>query len=179
MQSWPRFAEKQKQKLMIAKDRICLPLVKRLSNKITPNTLTYLRILMAFSLYLLLVTEVSYLIWWTIVLYILAKFTDMIDGCLARLRNQTSLLGEYIDILADKIFYLVGFFVLVNLWLNILAFHFIFLVMSVSITIVIFNNFKVLFEKKVRETLRMMRRMFEGLGYITAVILLVIQLYLF
>jgi len=176
MQSWSWFAEKQKQKLMIAKDYVCLPLVKCLSNKITPNSLTCLRILMAFGLYLLLIAEVRYLFWWAVVLYILAKFTDMIDGCLARYRNQTSLLGEFIDILADKFFYLIGFFVLVNLWPQVIAFHFIFLVMSVSITIVILNNIKIIFEEKVREILRLARRLFEGLGYFTAIILLIIQL---
>lgn len=176
MQSWPRFVEKQKEILMRTKDKVCLPLVNKLSPKISPDTLTYSRILMAFGLYFLLVIKIRYLFLWLVILYLMAKFTDMIDGCLARIRNQTSLWGEFIDVLADKIFYLIGFLVLFSLWPEIIASRFIFLVIAVAVIILIFDNLQVLLRKRIRGKVRMFRRLFEGIGYLIAIILLIVQL---
>lgn len=176
MQSWPAFVEAQKYKLTLFKDRWCFPLAKKFPNKISANSLTYLRILTAFSLYFLLVSKLSYLIYWIIILYFLAKFTDMLDGCLARVRGKTTPWGEFIDILADKLFYLVAFLALIHLWPEFIAFHYIFLIMAVSIFIVIASGFRRLFNKDTGEKSRMIRRLFEGFGYFTAIILLIIQL---
>lgn len=176
MQSWSAFVEKQKEKLMAFKDRWCFPLAKKLPQKISANSLTYLRVLMAFGLYFLLVNKSSYLIYWIIILYFLAKFTDMLDGCLARIRNKITPWGEFIDTLADKFFYLISFLALSNIWPEIIAFHYIFLVMAVSMFIVIVNGLRKLLNLKVGGKSRMIRRIFEGLGYLVAAILLIIQL---
>jgi CDP-diacylglycerol--glycerol-3-phosphate 3-phosphatidyltransferase len=176
MQSWPSFVEMQKSKLMAFKDKGCFPLVEKFPNKISANCLTYFRILLAFGLYFLLIIKSPHLVYWIIILYLLAKFTDMLDGCLARSRQQITPWGEFIDTLADKFFYLIGFLVLTTLWPEILAFHYIFLIMAISVFIVVFNGFRKLFKKDVGIKSRMMRQLFEGLGYLVAVILLIIQL---
>lgn len=168
--------EKQKEKLMAFKDRWCFPLAKKFPKKISANSLTYARVLMAFGLYFLLLNKSPYLIYWITILYILAKFTDMLDGCLARIRSQITPWGEFIDTLADKFFYLIGFLALIYLWPEIIAFHYIFLIMAISIFIVIFNGFRKLFKINVGRKSRMTRQLFEGLGYLTALILLIIQL---
>jgi len=176
MKSWPEFVEKQKVKLIAFKDKFCLPLVKRLPKRLTPNTLTYLRFLAAVALYLLLTLQVDYLLFWLITLYLAAKFTDMIDGCLARLKGQANQKGEFLDTLADKFFYLIGFLVLLKLWPDILAFHYLFLIMAVSSGLVIINRLRSLINKKAGQKSRLIRQLFEGAGYSVAIIIFIIQL---
>jgi len=72
-----------------------------------PNVLTYLRILAVPTVVLCL-----FLIpgdagrWWALAVYIGACFTDWLDGFLARVWRQQSLLGRMLDPIADKL--LVG-----------------------------------------------------------------------
>jgi cardiolipin synthase len=72
-----------------------------------PNVLTYLRILAVPAVVLCL-----FLIpgdagrWWALAIYIVACFTDWLDGFLARVWRQQSLLGRMLDPIADKL--LVG-----------------------------------------------------------------------
>src|SRR5262245_735880 len=72
-----------------------------------PNVLTYLRILAVPAVVLCL-----FLIpgdagrWWALTVYILACFTDWLDGFLARVWRQQSVLGRMLDPIADKL--LVG-----------------------------------------------------------------------
>ncbi len=56
--------------------------------------------------------ERSYLQTLSIVVFILACITDGIDGYLARKLNQKTVLGSYIDPLADKLLLLSGFLAL-------------------------------------------------------------------
>src|SRR5262245_46694474 len=72
-----------------------------------PNVLTYLRILAVPAVVLCL-----FLIpgdngrWWALAVYIAACLTDWLDGFLARVWRQQSLLGRMLDPIADKL--LVG-----------------------------------------------------------------------
>lgn len=91
------------------KDRLVLPLVRRLPRWLTPNQLTIAR--------LALVPLVVGLLWadwrWTGgVLFLLVFLTDALDGALARSRNQVSDFGKVVDPLADKLLFLPVFLVL-------------------------------------------------------------------
>jgi CDP-diacylglycerol--glycerol-3-phosphate 3-phosphatidyltransferase/cardiolipin synthase len=72
-----------------------------------PNVLTYLRILAvpAVVLCLMLVPGDTGR-WWALSVYLAACFTDWLDGFLARVWRQQSLLGRMLDPIADKL--LVG-----------------------------------------------------------------------
>lgn len=52
---------------------------------------------------------------WAAVIYALAGFTDAIDGMLARRLNKVTVLGKFLDPLADKLFYLVPLVVLLQM----------------------------------------------------------------
>ena len=175
MAKWSDFVEDKKNGLMVGKDKFIAPLLKKISRRITPDSLTYFRILLAAGLYFLLVLKVPYLFGWAVIFYIICKFTDLLDGALARARGITSVWGGFIDVLADKIFYLIGFFVLLSLWSDFYAFHFMFLVKAVSITILLVNVLSLLFKKKVISGLRMFRRLFEIFSYFLGTILLILQ----
>src|SRR3990172_3301326 len=72
-----------------------------------PNILTYLRILAVPAVVLCL-----FLIpgdtgrWWALGVYVIACLTDWLDGFLARVWRQQSMLGRVLDPIADKL--LVG-----------------------------------------------------------------------
>jgi CDP-diacylglycerol--glycerol-3-phosphate 3-phosphatidyltransferase/cardiolipin synthase len=72
-----------------------------------PNMLTYLRILAvpAMVLCLFLISGETGR-WWALAVYVLACFTDWLDGYLARVWAQQSMLGRMLDPIADKL--LVG-----------------------------------------------------------------------
>ncbi len=72
-----------------------------------PNILTYLRILAvpAVALCLILIKGDAGR-WWALAIYAVACFTDWLDGFLARVWRQQSLLGRMLDPIADKL--LVG-----------------------------------------------------------------------
>ena len=86
-----------------------------------PNTLTITRIV----LIPLFVTSVIYLRYdYALYLFVIAGLTDMFDGLIARLKNQKTLLGTFLDPLADKFllitsFVLFSFYGLVPTWLTI------------------------------------------------------------
>lgn len=78
---------------------------------VTPNQVSYSRILMS-PLVLLLLSNKDYFI--GIVIFIFAASTDFIDGALARKREQVTDLGKILDPVADKIlilsiFLFIGF----------------------------------------------------------------------
>jgi CDP-diacylglycerol---glycerol-3-phosphate 3-phosphatidyltransferase len=74
-----------------------------------PNYLTLLRIIIVPLLVAVLLTNVaeSYIgvsgYAFAIVIFLLASFTDILDGHLARRRNQVSTLGKFLDPIADKL----------------------------------------------------------------------------
>jgi CDP-diacylglycerol--glycerol-3-phosphate 3-phosphatidyltransferase/cardiolipin synthase len=72
-----------------------------------PNVLTYLRILAVPAVVLcLFLIEGEAARWWALGVYAAACFTDWLDGFLARVWRQQSLLGRMLDPIADKL--LVG-----------------------------------------------------------------------
>lgn len=77
-----------------------------------PNTLTIIRIVII----PIFVTAVLYDKYkYALYLFIFAAFTDMLDGLFARISNQKTALGTFLDPLADK-FFLVTSFILFALY---------------------------------------------------------------
>jgi cardiolipin synthase (CMP-forming) len=97
-----------------------------------PNTLTFLRIL----LIPVFVTSIIYKRYdYALYLFVIAAITDTLDGLFARLKNQRTAIGTFLDPIADK-FLLVTSFIIFSVygwipkWLTII-------VISRDITIVI------------------------------------------
>jgi CDP-diacylglycerol--glycerol-3-phosphate 3-phosphatidyltransferase len=68
-----------------------------------PNLLTFLRIVMIPGVLVLLERATPVACFWAAVVYALAAITDMLDGWLARRRGLVSVLGKFLDPLADKL----------------------------------------------------------------------------
>ncbi len=85
-----------------------------------PNGLTLARILIVPLLVVVLLTPVAER-WFgmsgyalAIVIFLIASFTDILDGHLARRRNQVSKLGKFLDPIADKLLVSAALIVLVE-----------------------------------------------------------------
>ena len=86
---------------------------KRLKN--IPNILAFIRVLLAFLMYMFLVNRdlfnihPSWLDYFAGLLFVIASITDFFDGYIARNFNAVSKLGEILDPLADKMLILGAF----------------------------------------------------------------------
>lgn len=85
-----------------------------------PNYLTFARIVIVPLLVVVLLTPVAEQ-WFgvsgyalAIVIFLAASFTDILDGHLARRRNQVSTLGKFLDPIADKLLVSAALIVLVE-----------------------------------------------------------------
>src|SRR3989344_4458874 len=67
---------------------------------VLPNHITYFRLLMIPIIILFLTVKVYSV---GVVLFILAAFSDAVDGALARTRNQITDVGKILDPLVDKV----------------------------------------------------------------------------
>lgn len=73
--------------------------------KFIPNTITLIRILIIpWIPYVYLRLNIT---WLTLILVVLAALTDFLDGFIARRFHATSLVGQVLDPLADKLFLIV------------------------------------------------------------------------
>ena len=81
------------------------------------NAITLSRILCAIIIYLILYLENNYSI--ALFLFLIASFSDFLDGYLARKTDSVSVLGEILDPIADK---LLIVFVLIGLSINLDSF---------------------------------------------------------
>ncbi|MBF8280816.1 MAG: CDP-diacylglycerol--glycerol-3-phosphate 3-phosphatidyltransferase [Candidatus Magasanikbacteria bacterium] len=90
-------------------DRILAKTVLRLiPRRVTPNMVTWFRIAATpFVIWLILSGHYG----WGVPVFLLVAFTDMIDGAMARTRDQITQLGTILDPLADK--FLVGSMVII------------------------------------------------------------------
>jgi CDP-diacylglycerol--glycerol-3-phosphate 3-phosphatidyltransferase len=68
-----------------------------------PNILTLLRFLAVPVFVILLIDPSPHMGIWAMLLFIIASFTDWLDGYIARLYKAESILGTLLDPLADKI----------------------------------------------------------------------------
>jgi len=83
-----------------------------------PNILAFIRLLLAPLMFILLVNQdasffknihPSWLNYFAAFIFVIASATDFFDGYIARTFDQTTLLGEILDPLADKMLTLSGF----------------------------------------------------------------------
>jgi len=74
-----------------------------------PNLLTLLRLL--FIPFVVIAVQ-QHLYMWALGLFVVAGITDGLDGLLARLFNQKTVLGQYLDPIADKLLLSTMFLVL-------------------------------------------------------------------
>ena len=85
------------------------------------NLLSFSRILFSIIIFILLIQNIYYI--FAFVLFFVAGLSDFLDGYLARKYNSTSVIGEILDPIADKIlvvFLLIG--LSVNLSSSLIAF---------------------------------------------------------
>ncbi|MSP26292.1 MAG: CDP-diacylglycerol--glycerol-3-phosphate 3-phosphatidyltransferase [Myxococcales bacterium] len=68
-----------------------------------PNLLTFLRVLMIPAVLVLLDQANPRACYWAAIVYALAAITDLLDGWLARRQGLESVLGKFLDPLADKL----------------------------------------------------------------------------
>jgi len=91
-----------------------------------PNILSLIRIALTFVFAILLFKSFKFL---SAGIFLLAIFTDVLDGYLARKYKQVTLLGKILDPAADRLLFLLTFLVLLfrynlPLWFAILAFSY-------------------------------------------------------
>ena len=68
-----------------------------------PNCLTFFRILVIPAIVAIHLSELKYGNWYNAILFTLAGISDALDGYLARLWQQESRLGAFLDPVADKL----------------------------------------------------------------------------
>ncbi|MCK4519144.1 MAG: CDP-diacylglycerol--glycerol-3-phosphate 3-phosphatidyltransferase [Candidatus Omnitrophica bacterium] len=69
-----------------------------------PNALTLLRIVLAFFvLFFLTASQSQKAVYWGLMLFLTAAFTDYLDGALARKKGLVSRFGQIMDPVADKL----------------------------------------------------------------------------
>ncbi len=102
---------------------------------ITPNRLTYLRIILAFFCPLLLLLNRSVATdYWVMFFFTVACITDWWDGYLARKYSMVTGIGKLLDPIADKALILGLMLVFVSLGLYSFAWIFFILVREVAVT---------------------------------------------
>lgn len=92
-----------------SKDQMFKPLADRLPAWITPNGLAVFRLFMVIPIGYFAASGQGIP---TAFLLVAAYFTDILDGVLARSRNQVTKAGAVLDPLADKIVFMVLFWIL-------------------------------------------------------------------
>lgn len=91
-------------------DRLIRPLLPLFPDWLKPNHLTFIRLIFSPILIVLLLGEADL---WALSLFIVLAITDMLDGSLARLRNEVTEWGKIWDPIADKM--LIGAVVVILL----------------------------------------------------------------
>lgn len=99
-------------KTRVKKDRFLGPLLQFLHKVgIKPNSLSYSGVVLALVAYYI---SDQYL-GWAILLVVVAKLFDLLDGPLARYKQQPPAKGATIDIICDQIVFLLTFLALIKL----------------------------------------------------------------
>ncbi len=83
-----------------------------------PNAVSYLRIVVAAPVILLIVQKDPTALWFAVAIMIFAEFTDFLDGYLARRTGQVSNVGKILDPMADSLYRIAVFTAFVaNHWM--------------------------------------------------------------
>ncbi len=84
------------------KDKLLYPLVKLIGSSLSPNSITIFSFFLGLgSVYFILSKELT----WALVLWIMNRIFDGLDGAIARQSGKQSDFGGYLDILVDFILY--------------------------------------------------------------------------
>ncbi len=88
------------EKLKIGKDNVFIPLVKILPRWVTPNYVTLFRfiVVLIWLPFALLKPSLE-----QVALFFILYFFDLLDGAIARFKNQITYLGKYFDAFSDRI----------------------------------------------------------------------------
>lgn len=131
-----------------ARDRIREKVEEKLRPLTLPNFITLFRMAIA-PFFVLAVNEHDFqLALW---IFVVAGATDAVDGWLARTLNSTSVIGAYLDPIADKLLLTVAYValtipqgqaVVIPLWLAILALFRDFLIMLVALILYVVEGFQ-------------------------------------
>ncbi len=76
--------------------------MRRIGQRITPNSITIMRIMLIPVVLAFMLTRIEYGTIIAFVVFAIAAASDGVDGYLARSRNQVTSLGKLLDPLADK-----------------------------------------------------------------------------
>ncbi|HPI67085.1 MAG TPA: CDP-alcohol phosphatidyltransferase family protein [bacterium] len=90
--------------LRLGKDRFFKPLIKPIPNTVTPNHITAGRLILIIAWFILSLVKPA---WWQIIIFFVVYFFDLVDGALARIREQKTKFGFYFDPLTDRFNHLV------------------------------------------------------------------------
>lgn len=121
-------------KLYDKNDAFLQRMAKHLPNSITPNFLTFIRIMMAIPI-ILAAEEKRYLL--AALLFLIAYSFDLIDGPLARVKNQITEFGKVFDPAADKIVFLSVLYFLGKEYLPAILLYAIFILELLLVSLVI------------------------------------------
>ena len=102
-----------------------------------PNTVSFLRILMAPVLFYFALTQQPK---WFIAVFLFAEFTDVLDGFLARTLNQITKMGSHLDSWGDFVIYTTIAICAAILWPDIMLreiIYFAFIVLSFTLPAII------------------------------------------
>lgn len=80
-----------------------------------PNSVTVARIMLIPVFMVLLLGNVPYGRWWAVLAFSIAAITDSLDGYLARRHRQVTVMGQFLDPLADKLLVSAALISLVDL----------------------------------------------------------------
>ncbi|MBS4536501.1 CDP-alcohol phosphatidyltransferase family protein [Clostridium sp. D2Q-14] len=97
-------------------------------NKYIPNILSILRVICSVLLILLIDNRIGF-----VCLYLVIGLTDVLDGFIARRFMVESNLGAKLDSVADFVFYIILFFICVNLYSSIITVSY-----KIAIIVIIF-----------------------------------------
>jgi CDP-diacylglycerol--glycerol-3-phosphate 3-phosphatidyltransferase len=119
-----------------------------------PNILTILRIVLIAPFLILLFAD-----WWifklaSLAIFIIASFTDLLDGWLARKLNKKTKFGNFMDPLADKLFVAAALISLPSLEKDLFPFWMVFLILSREFVVTYLRVFALSKEKEV-ETMKL------------------------
>ena len=102
-----------------------------------PNQLTLLRMIF---LPFIVINLVNHHFIWALVLFVLAGMSDGLDGLLARKLHQQTLLGQYLDPIADKLLMSTMFLVLSIEYRNVVPWKYTVVVFSRDISILLVSG---------------------------------------
>ena len=89
-------------KFRLKRDKIFLPLVKKLHKWVTDNFICYLKIPLAVGMSLIIYYRVEHFLLICFIAWLLGKLLDNVDGGIARYRKTSSFRGKMLDSFTDR-----------------------------------------------------------------------------